>query len=365
MPSSPLALAWLLAALPLLASAQASWNFSLSSYPAQCGSVTLSWSGGVAPHTFTFLALAGIGTNYSSWSSGGRFDITPDQDGPATADEFVVPLAEGTPLIIVASDGNGFATGGTSALYTVEASPSGDDSCVSNYDNTDYLTLVPAWNEPATTCGIMAGAFYQPSLPIIIEVVIPGGDSFVVESPFQNISGSNPDGFDPPMLYTLFWALPVPDGTDIAYLVSDAEGQLFVSGLTTVQPGNDTCLQTASYTYTPAPYAGPVETSGASGGSGGPNVGAIVGGVVGGVAGLILLAGLGVFLLHRYNRKKRQSKLKKNINLLTYPASQKPQLEAQDKEGWVKMEDTRNPFEDPTDLRLPGPAARVEQFVQA
>lgn len=335
-----LAVPWLLATLPLLVRAQ--FNFTLSSYPTQCGSLTLSWEGGNAPHTFTFLSLAGIETNYTQWTSGGRWDFTPDQDGQLES-EVILPFAEGAPMVVIGSDASGWATGGTSALYTVQASPTEDTSCVVTYDSTEYLTLVPGWSDPPQQCEVMESIFYEVSLPVEIQVVIPGGDSFVIVSPANNTINST-DEFNTVEMYQLYWGMPVTEQTEIAYLVSDADGDLFISGLLTIGSGSEACLQNGTYGYTPAPYAGPVATSAAtSSSSSGPNVGAIVGGVVGGVGGLILVAAIGVFLLHRYNRKKRQSKLKMNIHRLSIyqdPASQKPALEGQpDKEGWGKTED--------------------------
>ncbi|KZO99102.1 hypothetical protein CALVIDRAFT_534633 [Calocera viscosa TUFC12733] len=159
--------------------------------------------------------------------------------------------------------------------------------------------------------------------------------------------------------------MAVPEQTDIAYLVSDAEGQLFVSGLSTVAAGNSSCLDDGMFTVTAAPAADTVATSVADTSSGGVNVGAIVGGVVAGISGLVLLVGLGAFLLHRCNRQKRQEKLKRNIKLLSYPASQKPRLEGIDKEGWVKMEDPSVNWEREEVFKVPQCAARFEQRVMA
>ncbi|KZO99104.1 hypothetical protein CALVIDRAFT_403072 [Calocera viscosa TUFC12733] len=350
-----------LAAAPLAARG---WNFTISRYPTQCASLTLSWSGGVAPHTFTFLSLAGIGTNFSDWASGGRVDIIPDQEG-AVVNDFGLPFAAGAPMVVVGSDAEGWSSGGTSDVYTVQPSETGDSSCLTDYNSDAYLELVPFWGpDPPQECAMMTSVFYQVSLPVEIQVIIPGGESFVVVSPEVN-STNNTDGFDPPTMYSLYWQMAVPEQTDIAYLVSDADGQLFVSGLSTVGAGNSSCLDDGMFTVTAAPAAGAVATSVADKSSGGVNVGAIVGGVVGGVGGLVLLVGLGAFLLHRYNRQKRQEKLKRNIKLLSYPASQKPRLEGIDKEGWVKMEDPGVDWEREEVLKVPQRAARFEQIVMA
>ncbi|KZT54492.1 hypothetical protein CALCODRAFT_499837 [Calocera cornea HHB12733] len=357
----PALLALVSAALPTLA-----WNFTLSRYPTECGSLTLSWTGGTAPHTFSFLALAGLNTSFPEWTSGGRVDISPDQSGTVVED-FILPFAAGTPLVVVGSDADGFASGGTSDVYTVEPSDTGDSSCVNTYDNEAYLELVPFWGaDPPEECATMVSVFYNVQLPVVIDVVIPGGESFVVVSPPLTNGTNNTDGFNPPTVYTLYWDMVVPEGIDVAYIVQDAEGQLFVSGLTTVGAGNTTCTQDGAYTVTDAPAAGAVATSTSEDGV---NVGAIAGGVAGGVGGSIALIGLGVFLLHRRNRRKRQEKLKRNIKLLSYPASQKPRLQGGDKEGWVKMGDGYEGGEAPgwgkeEALKAPERAARFEQNVQ-
>ncbi|EJU01460.1 hypothetical protein DACRYDRAFT_108010 [Dacryopinax primogenitus] len=320
--------------LPLLAQAQASWNFTVSSYPTQCGSLTLNWSGGVAPHTFTFLALAGTGVNYTDWGVGQRVDITPDANDTVQLD-FVLPFPSGAPLVVVASDGEGWASGGTSALYTVQSSPTGDGSCLTNTTNTDYLTLVPTWTDPPVECTTMESVFYDVALPVQIQVVIPGGDSFIVESPLSNATSNNTDPeFTPPTMYTLLWPMPVPDQTELAYVVSDANGQLFVSGLTTVQAGNTSCLQSGEYAVTASPYAGPVATSLSNAGT--ANTKAIIGGVVGGVCGAMVFAILGLCLVHRRNRRKRQAQLKRNISLLSYPDIKRLRVDEDDKEVLVQ-----------------------------
>jgi len=366
MPSSLVYLPWLLAALPL-ALGQASWNFTLSSTPTQCELLTVTYSGGVPPHTFTFYNLSAPGGNWTDWYDGGAATLSPDgtstgENGTQTGSDIVLPFGENSSVVVVGSDATGFATGGTSIVYTVLPSPSDNSTCVVSHSNLNYLTNLVAFTNPPVECGVNGGLFYDVAFPVVVDVVIPGGESFLIDTSPLNSTWTN-DSTTPGDVYLLAWAMEVPAGTELFYSISDAQGHLgVVSGLETVQPGNTTaCLANGTYAATPAPYAGAVSTAPATdssgSGSSGPNVGAIVGGVVGGIAGLILLLAVGAFLLRRYNKKKRQSDLQGNIKMLSYAEGRRPGGGGEVEEGWGKGDGVANALEE-GDLGVPEPAAR-------
>ncbi|KZT50192.1 hypothetical protein CALCODRAFT_488891 [Calocera cornea HHB12733] len=312
-PLTPLALA---ALLPLLVPAWG-WSFTLENYPTQCTALTWSWSGGTAPHSFSLIALSGINASFSSWTTGTVAEIAADQacgTDDTCSIEFQWPA--GTPVVIVGSDAEGFGTGGTSDVYTVQ--PSSVDSCVSSTTNSSYYATVPAWSDPPAQCMQMLSGFHGIAWPPEIKVIIPGGESSVVESPQIQ---------DNTTAALLFWNMTVPAGTNVAYVVEDANGPLFVSSLRTVGAGSSACIQGGAYSSTAAPAAGALSTSPpATSSSGHSSTGAIAGGVVGGVAGLVLLVALTMFIMRRYNRRKMLAR-RQTIGLVAYAATRPERLE--------------------------------------
>jgi len=295
------------------------WSFTLSSYPTQCQPLTWTWSGGTAPHNFSLIALSGINTTFSSWTSGTVAEIAAEEVCGANnlcGIEFQWPA--GTPLVIVGSDAEGFGTGGTSDVYTVQSSS--DAACVQSVSNSSYYVTVPAWSDPPAQCAQMLSGFHGIAWPPEIKVIIPGGESSVVESP-QIESNTT--------AAVLFWNMTVPQGTNVAYVVEDANGPLFVSALRTVGPGSSACIADGAYSSTIGPAAGALSTAApvtSTPSSGHSSTGAIAGGVVGGVVGLIVLIGLVMFLMRRYNRRKMLAR-RQTIGLVSYAATRPERLE--------------------------------------
>ncbi|EJU01461.1 hypothetical protein DACRYDRAFT_22591 [Dacryopinax primogenitus] len=222
---------------------------------------------------------------------------------------------------MVGSDSTGFASGGTSDVYIVQPSPSNDNSCVQSSTNSSYLVTVPQWTDPPIQCGQMLSAFQSIQWPPQIKVIIPGGESSVVESPQVNSTDTT--------AALLFWNMTVPAGTNVVYVVEDANGPLFVSGLRTVQAGSSACIQDGAYSSTAGPPAGALSTippSSLSSSGGHTNAGAIAGGVIGGIIGLILLIALVMFLMRRYNQRKMLAR-RQTIGLVAYAATRPERLE--------------------------------------
>ncbi|KZT54957.1 hypothetical protein CALCODRAFT_485103 [Calocera cornea HHB12733] len=288
-----------------------SWNFSLSSDPAQCTDFNIIWTGGVAPRTFSFYSLAGIGTPYNEWASGWQYDVFLEQEDELQTTQARLPFASGTPVVAVASDAQGFATGGTSVMFTINDSD--DEMCVVTYDNTEYLNLVPLWSPDSPyQCASMTSVFSAVELPITIDVVLPGGQSYSVGWPAMNSSDVAPTASSSA---TVLWTLDSGDSKSVVYAVSDANARLFVSGLNTVGSGTNDCSQNRAPSSTwsgianaQTPTSATFSPSGKSTTSPATNsrVEDIAGGIAGGVSGLILVMAGYMFILRRRRRNGAQ-----------------------------------------------------------
>jgi len=320
-----------LLALALLAGsppAAHAWSFDVLSPPTQCTTFNLNYSGGVEPYSFSFFHLAGWNGDFTTWGTGDTIVEALDAD-PA---QVLLPFRAGSPLVIVGSDANGFGTGGTSEIYTIADNNGGDTSCIVDTNNDTYLELVPAWSEPVQQCGTMTAIFYGVVLPVTIDTIIPSGQSFETDTgtlqypPIPN--GTAPHGWG--VIHT--WSVPnITEGSTVAFMVSDATGPIFTSGVLYVEAGNSSCLtNSTSTTTTPSTAsasASSVPADSSSSSSSSSHVGAIAGGVVGGVGGLLVVIALVMFIMNRYNRRKRLLR-RQTIGLVTYAGSQPPRLDA-------------------------------------
>ncbi|KZT54958.1 hypothetical protein CALCODRAFT_499142 [Calocera cornea HHB12733] len=307
-----------LLALPLLWAAHAlAWSFDVQTYPTQCAPLQLNVTGGTAPYVFTFYRLAGIDTPFSAWANGSVWNTTlPSSDVAGEIDDFILPWTAGTEMVIVGSDATGFATGGTTPVYSVAASSSNETGClIAQSANTTYLSRVPAWSEPPTECGIMEAIFYGVTLPATVSVIVPGGDSFYTDTGSLQYP-TPPSGQDGWGVEHTWW-MNLTEGTNVVFQVSDANGPIFTSALVSVAAGNDTCLPG---------YVPPSSPSGSSGSSGKSKTGAIAGGIIGGLAAAALAAVVVLFGLRYYNRRRRLQK-RQTIGLTAYAATKPERLE--------------------------------------
>jgi len=304
------------------------WKFSLSTTPAQCTPFSISFSGGVPPYQFTILRLASLDGSLpmDQWGNGSaivmNFTASPAEWGD-------LPWRADDPIVVVGSDATGFGTGGTSDVLTIGDNPASDsDSCIQESTNSSYVDNVISWNGAVAQCGVMSAVFTGVQNPVSVAVVVPGGvdgESYVNDTSALGAVNVSATGIE------LAWYMTVSAGDQAAFFAFDSNGPLFVSTLFTVQPGPLACLDylisttewssatetssseataTAEATTTPGSSTAPTAGAGSegntgsttSGGSSGPNIGAIVGGVVGGVGGIILITGIVMYIMHRYNR---------------------------------------------------------------
>ncbi|KZO97872.1 hypothetical protein CALVIDRAFT_535970 [Calocera viscosa TUFC12733] len=304
------------------------FTFTINEAPTQCGQLTLNWTGGIAPYEVTLLTLNGINTTTAIWT-----DSVIDTNITTDSWTTTVKFPAGLNFTLVLSDATGFGTGGTSQIYTVANST--DSSCLP-------ATLIPLQfffelenNTRIVQCDQInfqiSGAV---ALPVTLRGIVPGGESWQYVTPAFLTSNNWPPGWNAKQMN---WTLQLSQGTQVAFMLGDqtGPGSGGVTQLLTVSAGSSSsCLSDGYFSSTAAPAAGAIETSPASASSGTTSgssastshTGAIVGGVIGGLAGIVLLTGAVMFLMRRYNKRKRQRRMQ-SINLQTYARGHRTRLQ--------------------------------------
>ncbi|KZT56415.1 hypothetical protein CALCODRAFT_497455 [Calocera cornea HHB12733] len=322
-------LALLLPAISLPAFVHA-FTFTINEAPVQCGQLTLNWTGGVAPYEVTLLPLNGINTTTAVWT-----DSLIDTNITTTSWTYPVKFPAGLNFTLVMSDATGFGTGGTSQIYTV--ANSSDSSCLPAALHPLQFFFELENNTRIVQCDQInfqiSGAV---ALPVTLRGIVPGGESWQYVTPSFLTSNNWPAGWSEKQMN---WTLQLIQGTQVAFMLGDqtGPGSGGTTQLLTVSAGSsDSCLSQGYFSTTPAPAAGAaLETAPASspsataaGTSSGStsHTGAIVGGVIGGLAGIVLLIGGIMFLMRRYNKRKRQRRLQ-SINLQTYTRGHRTRLQ--------------------------------------
>ncbi|KAL7421375.1 hypothetical protein Q5752_004260 [Cryptotrichosporon argae] len=283
----------LIAAAVAAASASA-FSFSTST-PTQCGTFTVTWSGGTAPYHLLLVPTITV-TDGRIWN----ISIPDTANGSYTFD-----LQEPATLEFLATmwDATGWGSGGTTDVLTVGSSD--NSSCLdSNLLYDFYFNLSP--NSNPNQCSQMTISWdNNVTQPVGAYGLIPAGSAFSIPVPTTS--------------YTYDWTVDIAAGTDFVLLMADA-GTYQTGGsssLFTVQSSSDSsCLNAsspASATSSAAASSSTGSTSAASasasvagvggssaGGTAGntsasssgssSHTGAIVGGVLGGVAFVVLLS---------------------------------------------------------------------------
>ncbi|KZT50193.1 hypothetical protein CALCODRAFT_522078 [Calocera cornea HHB12733] len=284
-----------------------SWTLSLPSPPAACEPFQLTFSGGVAPYQFTFLRLPSQNASLplDQWGAGHAI-IVNETTSPASV---TLPWAANDPFVVIGSDATGFATGGTTPVMNMQSSDLAADSnasCLQDSTNNTYVQHVQSLTTGGMQmCERMSGVFTDVKSPVSVSLVVPDGSSMRYSS--ASVSQATTVDFS--------WYLTVPADNHMFFFVEDGNGPLFVSTLYSVVTGASTsCPQLAvtggllPATTGPLPMATaePVSPNWAPGGSSqGPKTGAIVGGVIGGLVFVAAIAGLVMFMMHRYNWNQR------------------------------------------------------------
>ncbi|KAI6136581.1 hypothetical protein F5141DRAFT_1208913 [Pisolithus sp. B1] len=249
----------------------------------ECSPFTISWTGGQSPFQISIFPAFDVPQFYSVPSS-----AYSGNQGSYTISQLLLP--QGKKFVLTISDATGFATGGTTDVIQVAGSTSSSDC------NTTSPALSYTFNLPSSLqqCAPYVFNGYQGAvLPITLLGLIPGGESFVLQSGVTTTS------------YT--WTADIQAGTSIMFAMLDAENRTGGSSdLETVELSNDaSCLSSSS----PSSTASIPQSS--QSGSSSPSTSTskkvssatIIGIVAGGLVALAALVFLGVFLI----RKRRKS----------------------------------------------------------
>ncbi|KDQ63462.1 hypothetical protein JAAARDRAFT_189038 [Jaapia argillacea MUCL 33604] len=271
--------------------------------PAQCNSLSLSWTGGQAPFQLLLIPVFGTPRNIS-------IPATAFSNGRGTF-ETPLPFAKGQQFMITMSDATGFGSGGVTKVLT--AGPSQGANCATTDPGVAFQFQL---NDALQQCRPFTFSAYTGAVqPVTIYGLIPGGESFVLNPPEGPVSFA--------------WPANVAAGTSILFAMVDAQGrQGGSSDVRLVGLSNDaTCLNTnspssvpnppavstsatASASRTAAPKSTTAKVPAASQTSGAPvpskstgSAGVIIGLVIGGLIGVAAVGSLGWF----YWQKRRNN----------------------------------------------------------
>ncbi|KAJ7244729.1 hypothetical protein B0H12DRAFT_1128519 [Mycena haematopus] len=246
----------------------------------QCDNVNITWTGGSgAGYYLSIIPIFGVPRNISipSTNVNGTFS-TP------------IPLNASDQAVLTLSDDTGFGSGGSSQLLKVGNSLGG--TC--NTTSPD-LAYTYGLDSPLVQCQPFPITDYAgATLPVTVLGVIPGGDAFLI-NPIPEAKTS----FD--------WTADVYNGTEIIFMMVDAQGRTGGSYLTTVGlSGDSSCINSQSPSSTIAPSSGSTSTSSSTAVPATPssNTGAIAGSVLGALVFLAVLITLGLFFLRQRQEKK-------------------------------------------------------------
>ncbi|KAG8691924.1 hypothetical protein FRC11_004853 [Ceratobasidium sp. 423] len=278
-----------LGVLSSICSQASAFSFSYSS-PVQCEDLTVSWTGGTAPFRLMITPFYSTPQNISIPDSAfngthGSYTTTLRVTGKSNQGRFLLTM----------SDATGVGSGGTSGIITAGT---GSSSCNTTDPGTDFFYSL---DSSLQQCRPYTWSHYETAVqPITVTGLIPLGKTFVLNAPLGNS-------------YT--WNANVASGTNIVFIVTDAQGrQGGSSDLYTVTASDDTsCLNSdspgstaQSGTSTPTSTSGATATSTPSTTPTSQNSNAAVIGssIAGGAVFLAAIASLVWFFLFR-NKKRR------------------------------------------------------------
>ncbi|EJD51188.1 hypothetical protein AURDEDRAFT_111821 [Auricularia subglabra TFB-10046 SS5] len=306
---------------PALASA---YSYTFGSTPTQCENATINIVGddGVPPYNVVILAYG-----HPPGGNEVRKIIDHSWDGKSTSVQIAFP--SNSQFIAVVSDSKTVGSGGTSVSVNVAASD--DDSCLPKTVSPAFFLFVgdettSADDPEIDQCSPIRLAWSNTATnPVSIMCVIPGGNSFAIDTSAGKDIGSGQIGFQ--------WTPDVPQFTDIILVAGDASGRGSggSTGIINIGGGTKDCLTGTYPSSTPGTPAGGVYATNSNGGKsqgGGTDIGAIVGGVIGGLVFIIIvLAGL---LFWFWRRRRAAQRIKEKPDLADDPTTANQLINAQD-----------------------------------
>ncbi|KAG9015356.1 hypothetical protein FRB93_013056 [Tulasnella sp. JGI-2019a] len=257
------------------------FSFSYTA-PTQCGPLTVSWTGGIAPYYLLITPLFNVPLNLSipsSAYSNGKGSYTTN-----------LALANPEQFLLTMSDATGTGTGGTSGVLTV-ADPVNGATCDTTAPSLPFNFVTPTSLQQCRQYTI--NGYSSAIQPITVVGLIPLGSTFLLYPPVGSTSFN--------------WTADVKSGTSIVLSLFDAQGRTGgATDLLTVGSSNDaTCIDSSSpaSTITSNPSStGSSPSATDSNSSGDSNTGAIIGGSV--AAAIVSLAIVGLLILF-FMRKRR------------------------------------------------------------
>ncbi|QRW14872.1 alphaherpesvirus glycoprotein E domain protein [Ceratobasidium sp. AG-Ba] len=293
-------LAQALSALGLLSAARTAAAFSfVFTAPVQCGDLTVTWGGGIAPFSLMITPLYSTPQNITIPDSAyngthGSYTTTLRVTGKQTQRRFLLTM----------SDSTGFGSGGTSGLLTAGIDDN-SQSCNTTDPGTDFTYDLPSalqQCQPYTWSN-----YYAATLPLTIYGLIPLGKAFVLSPPSQDRSFT--------------WTANVASGTNLVFVVVDSQGrQGGSSDFYTVSASNDaSCIDANSPGSTAQSTAAATSTASTTPiSSGTTNNAAVVGAsIAGGAVFLIALASLVWFILQRKQRRRGDEEDESSVQAIT------------------------------------------------
>ncbi|CUA72408.1 hypothetical protein RSOLAG22IIIB_01076 [Rhizoctonia solani] len=260
------------------------FSFTYSS-PVQCDDLNVSWVGGTAPFSLMITPFYSTPQNISIPASAfngthGSYTTTLRVTGKSNQGRFLLTM----------SDATGVGTGGTSGILTAST---GSNSCNTTDPGTDFVYSL---DRSLQQCRPYTWNHYETAVqPITITGLIPLGKTFVLNAPLG-------DSFS--------WTANIASGTNIVFIVTDAQGrQGGSSDLYTVAASDDTsCItndspgstaQSATSTSTPTATSVP-STVPANQNSNAAVIGSSIAG------GVVFLAALTSLIWFFFLRKRKQ-----------------------------------------------------------
>ncbi|KAH7340431.1 hypothetical protein B0J17DRAFT_651324 [Rhizoctonia solani] len=272
-----------LAALGVLCSQASAFSFSYSS-PVQCEDLTVTWTGGTAPFSLFFYSTPqNISIPASAFNgTHGSYTTTLRVTGKSNQGRFLLTM----------SDATGVGSGGTSGILTAGT---GNSSCNTTDPGTDFVYSLDL---SLQQCRPYIWSHYETAVqPITITGLIPLGKTFVLNAPLG-------DSFS--------WTTNIASGTNIVFIVVDAQGRqggssdLYTVGasddtscITSDSPGSTAQVGTLTGSSTATATSTPTSTPANQNG----NAAVIGSSIAGGAVFLVAIASLVWFFLLRKRKR--------------------------------------------------------------
>ncbi|CUA68122.1 hypothetical protein RSOLAG22IIIB_03361 [Rhizoctonia solani] len=226
---------WLL--LVYLVSTCSAFSFVFSSQPSQCQSLTIQWTEGTGPYRLFLIPVGHVTPEV-------RSIVNMEIPAGQSSTNLTLRFPENSRFVAVMSDSTGFGTGGTSSIHTVG---SGSSGCLSSTTSQADFYMYTDSDTPSQCGSYIISWDAGVTSPVHIYGIIPGGQSFQVNTPS---SGTSYD-----------WTTNVRAGTQMLFLAVGGNNENGGStDITTIAGGSSGCINSQSPSSTASPAVGGVST---------------------------------------------------------------------------------------------------------